>query len=80
MMKALEKDFDGNYVINLSGTNSEEIEFKFTRGDWERGETTLEGGFVANRVEIFENGVEKEYTVANWEDQIGTHTIAGDVI
>lgn len=79
-MFALEKDFDGNYVINLSGTNGEEIEFKFTRGDWERGETTLEGGFVANRVEIFENGVEKEYTVANWEDQIGMHTIAGDVI
>lgn len=77
---ALEKDFDGSYFINLIGTAGEAIEFKFTRGDWDRGETTLAGGFITNRMETFEDGIEKEYTVANWQDQIGSHTIAGNVI
>ncbi len=79
-MFALEQDFDGSYFIDLTGTAGETIEFKFTRGDWDRGETTLAGGFITNRIETFEDGVEKTYTVANWQDQIGAHTITGNVI
>lgn len=76
----MDKDADGNYTIELSGADGDSIYFKFTHGDWDRVETELTGLFLADRFEIFENGITKEFTVANWQDQIGTHTIAGNVI
>lgn len=74
------KDLDGNYTIELPGVDGDEIEFKFTRGDWDRTETLLNGDFLPNRVEVIENGSTKDFTIANWQDQIGTHTITGNVI
>lgn len=74
------KDIDGNYTIELPGDDGDIIEFKFTRGDWDRTETLLNGDFLPNRVEAIENGITKDFTVANWQDQIGTHTITGNVI
>ena len=74
------KDFDGNYIIELSGVDGDVIEFKFTRGDWDRTETLLNGDFLPNRVEVIANGTTKDFTIANWQDQIGTHTITGNVM
>ncbi|MBK9791522.1 MAG: hypothetical protein IPP60_00030 [Sphingobacteriales bacterium] len=76
----LQKDFDGSYFIALDGTDGEGFEFKFTRGDWARGETMADGSFLPNRTGVFAGGSELTFTVANWEDQTGTHTINGNVI
>lgn len=76
----LQKDFDGSYFIVLDGTEGEGFEFKFTRGDWARGETMADGSFLPNRTGVFADGSELTFTVANWEDQTGTHTINGNVI
>lgn len=74
------KDFDGNYTIELTGIEGDSLAFKFTRGDWDRTETLITGGYLPNREEIFTNGTTQDYTIANWQDQIGTHTITGNVI
>ncbi len=74
------KDLDGNYIIELTGGEGDLIEFKFTRGDWDRTETMLGGEFLPNRVDYIANGTTKDFTIENWQDQIGTHTITGNVI
>ena len=74
------KDIDGNYSIELAGAEGDLIEFKFTRGDWDRTETMSGGEFLPNRIDNIANGTTKDFTVANWQDQIGSHTITGNVI
>lgn len=74
------KDIDGNYSIELAGAEGDLIEFKFTRGDWDRTETLSGGEFLPNRIDNIANGTTKDFTVANWQDQIGSHTISGNVI
>lgn len=75
----LNKNADGSYSVNLDGTDGETIEFKFTRGDWDRVETSASGADIANRTATFSNGDTLYLDIANWHDQSGTHTIAGDV-
>ncbi|MBC8047027.1 MAG: T9SS type A sorting domain-containing protein [Fimbriimonadaceae bacterium] len=71
---------DGTYQIDLTGTDGDDIEFKFTRGDWDRVETTVSGTDIPNRTATFLNGDTLFFDIANWHDETGTHTIAGNVI
>lgn len=75
----LNENTDGKYYMNLTGTDGETIEFKFTRGDWDRVETSASGTDITNRTATFSNGDTLYFDIANWHDQTGTHTIAGDV-
>lgn len=74
------KQADGSFILNLEGTNGDTVEFKFTHGDWDRGETHADGSFLPNRSEIFSNGDTNLYTIENWQDETGNHTIDGNVI
>ncbi len=47
------------------------ILFKFTRGEWPKGEVTKTGGSVANRSFTFGNGQTINLSVGNWEDLAG---------
>lgn len=77
---ALNLQSDGTYLININGTDGDALEFKFTRGDWDRVETAIDGADISNRTATFMNGDTLYFDIANWYDQSGTHTIAGDVI
>lgn len=66
-------------VISFSGIEGDTLEFKFTRGDWARVETQADGSFLPNRQEAMADGTEKTYTIADWDDTNGSHTISGNV-
>ena len=76
----LQADGGGDLQITLNGTDGDTIEFKFTRGDWARVETSADGAFLPNRTAIFSNGSELTFSIADWDDTNGNHTISGTVI
>ncbi|MBK9731417.1 MAG: T9SS type A sorting domain-containing protein [Chitinophagaceae bacterium] len=58
-----------NYTITLaSGTGT--IEFKFTRGIWDKGECKSDGSFLPNRTFTYGNGETINLTVEGWDDLI----------
>ncbi|MBK9256260.1 MAG: T9SS type A sorting domain-containing protein [Saprospiraceae bacterium] len=64
----LQKDTTGVYTITLTPANGT-INFKFTRGSWDKVEGTVQGTFIPNRAVVY-NGQEKteNLTIAGWED------------
>jgi metallo-beta-lactamase class B len=68
---------DGSYTLTVQGTPGQTIEYKYARGDWDRVETTLSGGFRPNRSFTFQNGLTVTDTVWNWQDLLGWHTAVG---
>lgn len=57
------------YTITLpAGTGT--IEFKFTRGDWSKGECKADGSFLPNRAFTYGNGDTITLSVAGWDDLI----------
>lgn len=70
---------NGTLSIDLTGTNGTPLEYKFTRGDWDRVETDLNGGFLANRTATFQNGSTLNHTIENWDDTAVLHTCQGNV-
>ena len=57
----------GSYWLTL-GPGSGTIEFKFTRGSWQKVETDAAGNFLPNRTFTYGNGDTLYLSVANWED------------
>ncbi len=63
---------DGTYSLTLSAGPGE-IEFKFTRGNWDAVEGDSEGQFLPNRKVYYSGGVQtEELTIASWEDLDGS--------
>lgn len=66
----LTKISPSNYAITLAaGTGT--IEFKFTRGSWDKGECKADGSFLPNRTFTYGNGETINLTVAGWDDLAG---------
>lgn len=57
------------YTITLAA-GSGTIEFKFTRGDWAKGECKADGSFLPNRTFTYGNGDTIALTIAGWDDLI----------
>lgn len=70
---------DGTYAIDITGVNGVPVEFKFSRGDWDRVEGTATGEFLPNRTVSFLNNTEQQLTIEGWEDFPGNSTATGDV-
>lgn len=62
---------DGSYQITFTPTVGE-LKFKFTRGAWASVETTAQGGFVPDRVLMYDGSpTEVSLQVLGWEDLSG---------
>ncbi len=59
---------DSLYQITINPGNINLIEFKFTRGSWETGETLQNGAFRANRSYHYTPGMSVTERVQNWQD------------
>ncbi len=70
---------DGTWIINLEGTQNETLEFKFTRGLWQKVEGNALGAYIPNRTTTFVNGTTITLTIEGWEDIAGAHTITDHV-
>jgi predicted alpha/beta superfamily hydrolase len=77
---SFERMADGTfyYTLNLA-TPGATVEYKITRGDWERVEGTLSGGYLANRTLVYNPGSTEEISIAGWEDLPGNHTVTPGV-
>lgn len=58
-----------NYTITL-GNGTGTIEFKFTRGNWAKGECKADGSFQPNRTFTYGNGQTLTLTIEGWDDLI----------
>ncbi|MDZ4822889.1 MAG: alpha/beta hydrolase-fold protein [Flavobacteriales bacterium] len=69
------------WSIDISGTDGEVIEFKFTRGidGWNTVEGDPLGVYITNRTATFQNGGTLELTIEGWEDIAGNHTVTENV-
>lgn len=55
------------YTITLDSSNGT-IEFKFTRGNWDKVECKADGSFQPNRTFTYGNGDTLSLTIAGWND------------
>lgn len=77
---ALSRQTDGNYETEISGADGDALEFKFTRGDWDRVEVSTTGADIDNREAVFSSGDTLTFDITAWHDATGNHTISGNVI
>lgn len=70
---------DGVWHIDIPGNENENIEFKFTRGSWATVEGNAEGTYIVNRLATWINGSIAEFSIADWEDIAGLHTVNENV-
>ncbi|WP_048148176.1 alpha/beta hydrolase-fold protein [Palaeococcus ferrophilus] len=80
----LRKRDDRRWEITLEFPYGKKIEFKFTRGSWEKVEKGKNGEEIPNRVMVVEESGTYEFTVYQWRDYVeevgvGEHTITGNV-
>jgi predicted alpha/beta superfamily hydrolase len=83
--KAMSRQTDGSYLLELSLPKGQRLEFKFTRGTWQTVEKGAVGEELNNRVlDLKEDSVQR-ITIAKWADSNGAApttrptTIHGDV-
>lgn len=69
---------NGTYTIAIDGVNGATVNFKFTRGDWDRVEGTATGGYLNNRTISFLNNTTQTFTIEGWEDFPGQSTAVGN--
>jgi hypothetical protein len=63
------KPFAGSRrVIVLKDMDTGHYEFKFTRGSWDKVETTSKGEDIENRVANINGDTSLELTIAGWKD------------
>ncbi|MCB9274770.1 MAG: helix-turn-helix domain-containing protein [Lewinellaceae bacterium] len=61
------RDSSGNLYLNLPISRGQDLEYKLTRGSWERVESNAYGQFLANR--HYEGGADTiRIKVLNWDD------------
>lgn len=65
----LQKDAAGNWFIKLSAPKKDILEFKFTRGSWDKVEARPDGGDVPNHAIKVYNDTAITYTIQSWKDQ-----------
>ena len=81
---------DTNYILSDNGLGELEItlpaqsegslmEYKFTRGDWDRVEKGGSGQEIPNRIFVFGNGDTVYIDILNWADIAGGSTAAENV-
>lgn len=58
------------YSITFTPESVTNLEFKFTRGSWQTGETLKNGGFKENRGYYYHPGMTVEEKIENWEDLV----------
>ena len=58
----------GRHIIVFNNIDTGLFEFKFTRGSWEKGETTAKGEEIENRILDIKNDTSIEVTIAGWKD------------
>jgi metallo-beta-lactamase class B len=58
------------YTITL-GAGSGTIEFKFTRGSWDKGECKSDGSFQPNHTFTYGNGQTIDFIIGGWDDLTG---------
>lgn len=67
----LRRQADGSLSLTVDSLKvNEEIEYKFTRGDWSKVETTAKGDFLPNRRLLVKAGTKVTHTIENWEDKL----------
>ena len=69
----LAKMADGRFKITLP-TFGKEIEFKFTRGDWDKVECQENGSSLSNRKLDTSNPIEVHFDIVAWNDLAGKST------
>jgi predicted alpha/beta superfamily hydrolase len=69
----------GIYSITIPEQNTQEFEFKFTRGNWDTVEGNELGSYLPNRSASYNPGGTATYEIAGWEDLPGTHTVTSEV-
>jgi len=76
----LEKNAEDKWFIVMPEMdNGSQIQFKFTRGDWETVEKGASGEEIPNRIFTFGNGETQKYDILNWADQgSGGNSTAAD--
>lgn len=57
-----------NYIIDIPGLKEDVYEFKFTRGDWSKGEVHKDGAGVNNHIVKLNSDTTLEYTIEAWQD------------
>ncbi|MCR5889565.1 T9SS type A sorting domain-containing protein [Hymenobacter sp. J193] len=66
---SLAKNTDGTYQITLPASVTGKLEFKFTRGSWDKVETSAQQADVSNRTYTVTGAAATvELQVANWKD------------
>lgn len=58
----------GRLAIVLNNVDTGNFEFKFTRGDWSKVETTAKGEDIANRIVNIKGDTSFEVSVEGWKD------------
>ncbi len=70
-------------IIEIKGLTADVYEFKFTRGDWGRVETTADGKDVQNKSVKLSSDTILQYTIGGWKDDFAvaprTHTASRHV-
>lgn len=62
------KPFAGGRRIIVLNVDTGHYEFKFTRGSWEKAETTSRGEDIENRIADIKGDTTLELTIAGWKD------------
>lgn len=68
------KQLNGQLSVTLPAANGK-IEYKFTRGSWNKVETDAENRMIANREFLFGNGETVHVRIENWLDLGGARQI-----
>jgi predicted alpha/beta superfamily hydrolase len=58
----------GRRIIVFNDVDTGHYEFKFTRGSWEKTETTAKGEDIQNRIADIQDDTTLEFTIAGWKD------------
>lgn len=77
----LQRQADGSYGISvvLHDVPSDRLEFKFTRGDWQRSESTAEGRLEGPRLALLHQDTTIECQIEGWRDDFPVSTASPNV-
>lgn len=59
---------DSSYQVTIRGLKADRYEFKFTRGNWSKGEVRSDGLGIENRFLDLNSDTTLEYVIGGWQD------------
>ena len=74
----LQPNGNGGYSATITAPVNSNVEYKFTRGDWNRVETQADGSFLPNRSFTYTGSASINDSIRNWDDFSGPHTAVGN--